>query len=156
MECHTPVRIPHPTNLHVVKSHLADVWRVSTLSAPWNHHKGSSEQQKIVSAIIGQASYRAIWTRSLHAENGDGWLFSDFRTNFDVEGEGLKEGEWAAFFSRHAFVPSVVKVVVPTYPSSAEGALKSVQDLNACCAIWSWYDDTEWLIAGVEITSSAT
>jgi hypothetical protein len=60
----------------------------------------------------------------------------------------LKNGGWVLFFldESSSMTPDLTTVVAKD-PIDAKSALETLRKVGARAAIWSWYDDCEWLLA---------
>jgi hypothetical protein len=74
-----------------------------------------------------------------------GWRLLARNESLSAVGDELRNGAWVLFFFEHD-PGGVIDTPAPTEPANAADAARVVRDFGVAAAIWSWYDDNEWLV----------
>jgi hypothetical protein len=122
--------------LHVQATEAANVWRVSLPMRPWRFDSAERERQS-----------RVLWLSDWASEDRPGWRYLAEGELLWPPNEELASGAWVLFFFERDPGASFDAAPVPTLPADAASAAHALRRFGADAAIWSWYDDNEWLIA---------
>jgi hypothetical protein len=144
--------IPVPIDLAIFEDLVCEVtdvnnvWNVRMPLLPWKNRKALRERISLVSKLELALPYRVIWFSEWASDEHQGWKVltnDELLSSIDDE---LINGAWALFFFR--FQPDTEKLLmlVPDDPSNASSAMQTVRSIGASAAIWSWYDNYEWMV----------
>lgn len=123
-----------------------NVWRIRVPSMPWKVQGALLERASLISKLEATFPHRAIWLSDWASDGKQGWRILASHEHLSSLDEELKNGAWALFF--YGGHPELGKLAgqVPSDPPNATAAIQSVKELGASAAIWSWYDNYEWLL----------
>ena len=124
----------------------SNVWNVRVPSAPWKVKRALLERASLVSKLEATLPYRAIWLSDWASDEHQGWKLLACGEQLSSLDDELRDGAWALFFFEGRPEGEKLLELLPVHPSNATAAIKSVQKLRASAAIWSWYDNYEWLV----------
>lgn len=124
---------------------VPNVWRVSLPARPWKFSSAEQERQSITEKLSAALPYRALWLSDWASDERPGWHILARDESLTAWDHELGKGAWVLFFFEHA-PGNVLDALVPVEPISPVDAVRQVRDLRGAAAIWSWYDDAEWLV----------
>lgn len=124
----------------------ANVWQVRMPSMPWKIERALRERASLVSKLETLLPYRAIWLSDWTSDEQQGWKILTRDEQLSALDDDLKNGAWALFFFEDRPDSQRLLEPVPSEPPNAAAAIQSVRKLGASAAIWSWYDNYEWLV----------
>jgi hypothetical protein len=143
-----PIDLTTFKNLVFKATDVLNVWNIRMPLLPWKNGNALRERVSLVSKLEATFSHRAIWLSEWTSDEYQGWkvLTSDERLSSLDDDLELEQGMWALFFFQDQ--PDIKKLqdIVPNEPSNATFANQAVRNIGACAAIWSWYDNGEWLV----------
>lgn len=120
-------------------------WRLSLPLQPWRSGDAERERMSIVDRLSSELPYRALWTSDWANDDPLRWRILGVAEPLSALAEELDKGAWVLLFFRDDPGAPIGKPV-PAAPADAVSAARIVRDLGAAAAIWSWYDDNEWLV----------
>ncbi|MGE0386812.1 MAG: hypothetical protein AB7Q97_18965 [Gammaproteobacteria bacterium] len=132
--------------LRVQPTTVSNVWRVLLPLQPWRFENAQLERQSIVGKLSTALPYRALWLSDWANENAAGWCFLTRNQTLSSLADDLANGAWALFFFDHDPTSSFDTTLIPAEPTDATVAMDVLRNLRASAAIWSWYDDNDWLV----------
>lgn len=133
--------------LQVRATEAAGVWRIVLPARPWRFAGAQRERQSLVETLSADLPFRVLWLSPWASEERAGWRHLAAGEPFSsLEGE-LAGGAWAALFFERDPGASFDAALVPAFPADAAAAAQALLRFGADAAIWSWYDDKEWLVA---------
>jgi hypothetical protein len=125
---------------------VVNVWHVRVPSMPWKIERSLQERVSLVSKLEASLPYRAIWLSDWTSDEQQGWRILTRDERLSSLDDELKNGAWALFFFEDQPDSEKLLELVPSEPPDATAAIQSVRKLGASAAIWSWYDNYEWLV----------
>lgn len=134
-------------HLRIQDTEVANVWRVSLPTKPWKFGNAEQERDSLVTRLSEAFPYRALWLSDWASEDSPGWKLLDRNASLSSLVDELSKGGWVLFFFDRNPSASLDATFVPAEPADAAAAIGALRDFGATAAIWSWYDDNEWLIA---------
>jgi hypothetical protein len=120
-------------------------WRLSLPRQPWRSSAAERERMSVVDRLDSVFPYRALWTSDWANDDPLRWRILAVGEPLASLAEDLDQGAWVLLFFRHD-PGALIGKPVPAAPADAISAARIVRDLGAAAAIWSWYDDNEWLV----------
>jgi hypothetical protein len=139
--------LPSFTRLSARESDVPGVWFVSLPMRPWKRAAAEAELGLMIDRLASALPARALWLSDWASDDKAGWHLLSAEAPWKAFERDLSQGAWALFFFGSASAANSVFSVRPAQPRSAAAAVKALQDLRAGAGIWSWMDDTEWLVA---------
>jgi hypothetical protein len=115
-------------------------------SMPWKIRKALSERASLLSKLEAALPYRAIWLSDWTNDEQHGWKILTRDEQLSSLEDDLTNGAWSLFFFGDQPDSERLSESIPIDPPSATAAIQSVRTLGASAAIWSWYDNYEWLV----------
>jgi hypothetical protein len=136
--------MPH---LRVEATDTPGVWHVRLPTWPWQYPRAETEREDLVQRLAETAPVRRLWLSDSADDTHGQWLtIGPDQTLVEAGGSGLAYGDWLLLFLEHDPEPGALPPS-PGYPKTPADALTALAALGAAAAIWSWLDDTEWLVA---------
>lgn len=124
---------------------VPNVWRISLPARPWKFSSAEQERQSMVEKLSAALPYRALWLSDWASNDHSGWRLLARDESLTAWDDELSKGAWVLFLFEHA-PGNVLDALIPSEPASPVDAVRQVRNLGGAAAIWSWYDDTEWLV----------
>lgn len=143
---HAPIDLTALRDLVSKATDVANVWHVRMPSMPWKIEKALRERVSLVSKLETALPHRAIWLSDWTSDEHQGWRVLTRDEQLSSLDDELKDGAWALFFFGDRPDSEKLLELVPNEPPNATAAIQSVRKLGASAAIWSWYDNYEWLV----------
>ena len=125
---------------------VVNVWHVRMPPIPWKIGKALCERVSLISKLEAALPYRAIWLSDWTSDEQQGWRILTLGEQLSSLDDDLKNGAWALFFFGDQPDRERLSELVPSDPPNATAAIQSVRTLGASAAVWSWYDNYEWLV----------
>ena len=122
---------------------IPNVWRISLPA--WKFSSAEQERQSMTEKLSAALPYRALWLSDWASDEHPGWHTLARDESLTAWDDELGKGAWVLFFFEHD-PGNVLDALVPAEPASPVDAVRQVRDHGGAAAIWSWYDDTEWLV----------
>jgi hypothetical protein len=132
--------------LRTEPTNVANVWRASMPSQPWRFDGAEKERTSIVENLREAFVWQKLWLSDWASKERQGWFDTSSDESLSSVKDELSKGAWAWFFFDHNPGESFDSGFVPAEPADAISALRAVGNLGAAAAIWSWYDDNDWLV----------
>jgi len=133
--------------LQVRTTEVANVWRISLLTRPWRFESARQERQSLVEKLSADLPLRVLWLSPWTSEDRPGWRSLADGESLSSLNEELARGAWVLLFFARDPGAAFDAALVPTVPADAASAAHALRRFGADAAIWSWYDDNEWLVA---------
>jgi hypothetical protein len=124
---------------------VPNVWRISLPVFPWKLSLAEQERQFMVKKLSAVLPYRALWFSDWASDERPGWHFLACNESMKAWDNVFNNGAWVLFFFEHA-PGKILDTLIPTEPTNLTAAAHQIHDLGVSAAIWSWYDDIEWLV----------
>jgi hypothetical protein len=124
---------------------VTNVWRISLPLQPWKFSDAEQERQSIVGKLSSAFPYRALWLSDWASYDRPGWRLLARDEMLSLLDDELSKGAWVLFFFEHD-PGAIFDALIPAEPGDAADAARIIRDLGVAAAIWSWYDDNEWLV----------
>jgi hypothetical protein len=125
------------------------VWRVLLPTLPWGIAAPERERSSLLAKLGTVLPYRALWHTDWASGERAGWRLLNRGEPLASLADDLSRGAWAMFFFEADPSASIDPSFVPAEPADAAVAVRVVREVGAAAGIWSWYDDTEWLVAAL-------
>lgn len=139
--------LPPLTQLRTRAAEFAGVWHLSLPISPWKRSSAERERILVIDRITAALPLRILWLSDLAGEGKAGWHRLSAGEALSRFKDDLLDGGWGLFFfSAHSTV-TIDLDRIPVGPTSADAALRTLQDLQARAGIWSRVDNNEWLVA---------
>lgn len=132
--------------LKIQSTDVSNVWNVSLPTQPWKFNSAVQERQSIVISLTANLPWRALWLSDWASEDSQGWRLFAYNEQLSPLDDEFSNGAWVLFFFETDPCSSFDISLKPTWPANANAAARTLHDFGADAAIWSWYDDNEWLI----------
>jgi hypothetical protein len=113
---------------------------------PWKLGSAEKERLSIVRKLDSALPYRALWLSDWASTDRPGWRLLTQEESLSTFDDDLQKGAWVLFFFDHD-PGAIFDELIPTEPVDAADAARVLCGLGVDAAIWSWYDDNEWLVA---------
>ena len=133
--------------LRVRATEAANVWRVLLPAQPWRFDSAEQERQALVAKLSADLPFRILWLSDWASDDRPGWQRLAEGESLSSLNDELARGAWALFFFERDPGTSFDAASAPTAPADAASAVHALHRFGADAAIWSWYDDNEWLVA---------
>ena len=131
--------------LRVMVTNDASAWRVALPLQPWKFSKAEQERQAVVQKLRLAFPHMVLRISDWASDEWSGWRLLSSDESLSTWEDELENGAWALFFFEQK--PSaILNDLMPVEPTDATDAVNVVRNLGAAAAIWSWYDDNEWLV----------
>jgi hypothetical protein len=125
---------------------VPNVWYISLPVSPWKLSLAEQERQFMVKKLSAALPYRALWFSDWASDEHPGWHLLACNESMTARDNAFSNGAWVLFFFEHA-PGNILDALIPTEPTSPIAAAHQIHGLGVSAAIWSWYDDIEWLVA---------
>ena len=133
-------------HLQVRSTGFANVWHVRLPSTPWRMKDALQERASLLTKLEGAFPYRALWLSDWATDDGPGWRLLAGDAMLSVFDNEITNGAWALFFFERSPELATLEQHAPTEPANYGVAVQALQHLGAMAGIWSWYDNSEWLL----------
>jgi hypothetical protein len=147
-EVNAAADVIEPSSLRELRAQATDVpsvWRISLPSQPWKSSGAEHERQVMVEKLSLALPYRALWLSDWASYDRPGWRLLARNESLSSLDDDLSSGAWVLFFFEHD-PGAVFYALIPVEPADPADAARLVRRVGAAAAIWSWYDDNEWLV----------
>ena len=141
------IDLPSLHQLRVKATDVSNIWRVALPLQPWKFGSAEHERQSIVEKLGSALPYRALWLSDWATDDRPGWRLLARDESLLSLNDELTKGAWVLFFFENDPAATFDTTLVPTEPADAAAAAQLLRNLGVAAAIWSWYDDNEWLVA---------
>lgn len=131
-------------SLSVRPADVDGVWTVRLPKLPWKMASAEQQQRSIIKTLGNDHPNWALFLSD--ADSDSGWHLLAGSDDLSRWEEKLARGAWALFFFRDPPNKSL-DTVLPASPDTPAAAVAFARSLGAGAAIWSWFDDIEWLLA---------
>jgi hypothetical protein len=135
---------PELPALRVTPSGTPGVRTVALSRRPWEVAQGEASRQALIDRLAERAPFRLLWQSDSPEDDQGRWLSVASGQRLASVGKGVDYGAWVLlFFERDGAEPGPPAA----YPKTPHAALETLEIYGATAAIWSWFDDVEWLVA---------
>jgi hypothetical protein len=134
-------------HLRVQATSVPSIWRVSLPLQPWEFSSAERERQSMVGRLSAVFPYRALWLSDWASDEHARWHLLARDESLSLFDSELASGAWVLFFFDHDPGATFDTALVPMEPVNAAAVVQLLHGLGVTAAIWSWYDDNEWLVA---------
>lgn len=129
----------------VDETEVEGVWDLRMPRLPWKAGAAERERRQLLSELGHTFPYRALFLSDPMEGGSPRWQDLDREDDLSGWESDLARGAWVLVFSQSK--PSNdLSNVSPTLPNDNATALEVVRSLGVNVAIWSWFDDNEWLL----------
>ncbi len=142
----SPIDLSSLREVRAQLTEVPNVWRISLPRQPWKFDDAEQERQSILTKLSLAFPHRALWLSDWASDDRIGWHLLAYDESLSSWETELDKGAWVVMFFGHNPDASF-STIVPAEPGDAADASRIVHELGAAAAIWSWYDDNEWLMA---------
>jgi hypothetical protein len=130
--------------LRVTPTGTSGVWNVALSRWPWQVAQSEASRQALIDRLAARAPFRQLWQSDSPEDDQGRWLPVAPAQTLASVGKGIAYGAWVLLFFEH---DGADPGPPPAYPKNPLAARDALQVYGAAAAIWSWFDDVEWLVA---------
>jgi hypothetical protein len=135
------------SHLRIKATTVPDVQRVRLPRLPWRIKAALREREALTATLEAEFPFRALWLSDWASDDAPGWRVLAPDVSLSSFEEEFENGAWALFFFRQSPDLPSLETHLQVEPADACAAVQVLRELGALGAIWSWYDNCDWLIA---------
>jgi hypothetical protein len=134
------------THLEVRQATIPNVWHISRPLRRFA--RADAQRAALLSKFASVVPHTMLWLSDWAIDDGPTWRSLTRIDALSELEEELNLGGWALFFFASASAAAAAQETAPVpVANDPQEASRVLQQLRAEVAIWSWYDDRDWLIA---------
>ena len=132
--------------LNVQGTDVPNAWRVRLPRRPWVIRRAERERDGLLAKLTTAHPHRALWLSDWASDERHGWRPLNVHQSLAPYEHELSKGAWVLFFFDDERRPPLDAALPPGEPADPSAATRTLEDVGGAAGIWSWYDDTEWLL----------
>ena len=141
------ISLSHIKHLRLEPTEVNHAWILRLPTFSMNSDAALRERGLLLSQLETAYPSRALWLSGWSGDDRLGWKLVTKESPLSAYQGDLDPGAWALFFFDGEPSLPILEQHQPQSPSNAVAALQTIAQFSAKAAIWSWYDDNEWLVA---------
>jgi hypothetical protein len=127
------------------RTDVEGVWNLRMPRLPWKAGAAERERRQFLTELEHTFPHRALFLSDPADGGSPRWQIIDREDDLSRWESDFAKGAWVLVFSQNKSSNDFANVT-PTMPSDYATALEVVRSLGVDVAIWSWFDDNEWLL----------